>query len=1559
MAKVTSCPPPDELSNLASGHTPAPDMEPLLDHLETCASCLCTVRSLPPSDTLMADLAKAGTVSEGPDAVLVSGLIERLKRLAPAQPRMVSFQCASCAKQLKAKADLAGKKVKCPQCGKAVPVPGEKPTPNATLSSISADKTQPPMNRSEDATVPPRAGPDKMEHTSPSAVPAAQPLTTGAWTDAGDGDAQDEVKLDFLAPAQAPDEIGRLGTYRILKKLGAGGMGMVLLAEDTALNRKVAIKVMLPQFAANAKARERFLREARAAASIEHEHIVPIFQVGEDNKVPFLAMPFLKGEPLDVCLEREGKLPVAEALRIAREMAEGLAAAHANSLIHRDIKPGNIWLEGPKRKVPLLDFGLARAQNDTTHLTQSGTIVGTPAYMAPEQAKGEKVDGRADLFSLGCVLYVMLTGQRPFKGDDTIALLMSLAVATPQLPTLLNREVPDAVSDLTMRLLSKEAAGRPASAQAVADELTTLSEPNDVTHRMARPATQPQKKRRKRVLVAVGLMLVALLGGSIFYGPMIYRIATNQGELIVEVDDPDIEVVLKQDGAVVRDKSKNREFVLTAREGQIEFVQDDAKLLTKTFELSRGGKTRVKVTAQEIAEAKKPAPPRIDVAVAPSPGASPLVRFDAAKIPLAERFPGQPKELVAILGENRGGHSRRIERVAFHPDGKLAASGSEDSVCLWDTATLRVQHFLPGSVGNGGSVTFSPDGKLLAATSGVSSMLRLWDLSGPVPQPLTAITKEGFEFRLLAFLPDSQRILCGGRNGLELWDVRTKKQVRRFEGHKGAVPSLALSPDGHYALSAEDRDGPTGVLKLWDVDSGKELYEKKGQDDGRHLRFAFTPDGKRFSAGSYRFALQMFEVETGKQLAVFSQCKANTTVFTHDGKRIIFGTRDIAFDRGYLGELDVETGEIRRFETNDERSVSSLALSADGTRLLSNNPNNSARLWDVKTGKEMLPRTGHTGPLVGYGFQADGKKLVSVGTDLSIRVWDLTGPAPREQASKGFSASGNAVASAALSPDGQTLAIGDGKEVQQWNVDGEPNLRTRLRMAPFGGEIVGFAGVGTLAAWKHLPGFNSNLWLWDVRGEEPKIIAAQMKLSEIHAISPDAKTVAVLQQGVKVQLLDLTVTPPTERDVFSSPIRAAAFSPDGKTLATCGPDTSKVSLDPMLTVKLWDLSGDKPVQKAELFGKKWDAPADKRPSLAFSPNGKMVLAHSGDGWNIVWDVATHQQLREWHLPGSGPMFFAPDNQHLVTGMDKGALYVLRLDGLAGATTETKPAPTVEGAWLKQVAALPAEDQVKAVADKLQERNPGCDAKMTLKPQLKIEFGAVTNLDIRQPKLTDLSPLQALPGLKTLYCAPNPGVVGELTDLSPLANMKLTELNFANTKVSDLLPLKGMELTKLICARTPVSDLSPLKDMKLTYLDCLGTKVTDLSPLKGMELTSLGCGGTLVSDLSPLKGMPLTRLNCPSTLVTDLSPLRGMPLTSVDCSRSPVSDLSPLKDMPLTILRCDVTKVIDLSPLKGMPLKELHCDFKAERDAEILRSIKTLETINGKPAAVFWKEVDKK
>ncbi len=361
------------------------------------------------------------------------------------------------------------------------------------------------------------------------------------------------ISAPVVSPAAAlgAGEPPSLGGYRILRKLGQGGMGAVYEAEDIKLRRHVALKVMKPEIAQHQDNRERFLREARTAAKVESDFICPIYRVGEDNGVPFIAMPFLKGEPLDAHLKQGRRLPVAEVIRIGKEVAQGLSAAHAAGLVHRDIKPANIWLEthrnGPPRAV-ILDFGLARKQVEDVHLTQSGAIVGTPAYMSPEQARADThVDARTDLFSLGCVLYVLCTGEMPFKGETTMAVLTALATQHPPPPHKLGAPVPRPLSALVMRLLAKDANDRPQTSLEVIAEFqkieADLASPETVSFTtqfkpakssatsgtMARSAGKtsirrpPQLKRATPyalfVLIGLGLLgcVVTVAGGGVYY----------------------------------------------------------------------------------------------------------------------------------------------------------------------------------------------------------------------------------------------------------------------------------------------------------------------------------------------------------------------------------------------------------------------------------------------------------------------------------------------------------------------------------------------------------------------------------------------------------------------------------------------------------------------------------------------------------------------------------------------------------------------------------------------------------------------------------------------------------------------------------------------------------------------------------------------------------------------------------------------------------------------------------------------------------------------------------
>ena len=280
----------------------------------------------------------------------------------------------------------------------------------------------------------------------------------------------DLVTLVFLAPSERPGSIGRLGPYEVLERIGQGGMGVVLKALDERLNRIVAIKVMAPALAGDAVARRRFLREARAAAAVCHEHVVTIHAVDEAAGHPYLVMQPVAGQSLQAKLDRTGPLGVEEILRIGMQVAAGLAAAHAQGLVHRDIKPANVLLENGVERVKITDFGLARAIDDAS-LSTSGTIAGTPRYMSPEQARGEPVDHRTDLFSLGSVLYAMCTGRPPFRADSAVAVLRKVSDESPRPIREQNPEIPEWLAAIIAKLMAKDRAERYQSASEVAELL--------------------------------------------------------------------------------------------------------------------------------------------------------------------------------------------------------------------------------------------------------------------------------------------------------------------------------------------------------------------------------------------------------------------------------------------------------------------------------------------------------------------------------------------------------------------------------------------------------------------------------------------------------------------------------------------------------------------------------------------------------------------------------------------------------------------------------------------------------------------------------------------------------------------------------------------------------------------------------------------------------------------------------------------------------------------------------------------------------------------------------
>jgi WD40 repeat protein/serine/threonine protein kinase len=1068
----------------------------------------------------------------------------------------------------------------------------------------------------------------------PSPVPAAElSATIGAestppasleCTQAGDAS---------LAPPQAADEIGRLGGYRVLKMLGAGGMGMVYQAEDVHLQRPIALKVMKAEVAKNPDNRERFLREARAAAKLKSDHVVTIHQVGEDNQVVFLAMEYLEGMSLDDWMKK-GRIPsLAQTVRIGRQIALGLADAHACGLIHRDIKPGNIWLDNRHQgRVKLLDFGLARGTTEEVHLTQSGAIVGTPAYMAPEQARSEKVDHRVDLFSLGVVLYRLTTGQLPFRGDNTMSILTALALDTPKPPREINADIPPHLAELIERLLSKDREQRPATAKAVADELSQIErEATQPATEERTVQTEPQLANRLRKLPGeastrqltqpvrrwlIAASLLFLLGGVT--AAIVVIIRNQQGEKVAEIAVPD--------------------------KGSVE-IKDNGKIEANRLRKLPG-----------------------DTIAAP---------------PLAPMQPGAPLSPTALVQQPAkllGVRSWTIEKrdvvtadaVAYRSDGMRLAVGSGDgSIRIWEPQSGRLVQVLLGH-DSIFSLAWSPDGRVLAAGSRGKQVVRLWEAeTGRFLRALESPTEQ--ELEVLSWSSDGRRVLAylNARDCLA-WDAADGKLLRKLPIGAGNV---AFSPDGKRlaGIRLESHD-----LTIWDAETGKEV-RKLGKCNAFYSPslLAWSPDGKRLAYGGHE-GLSVVEVETGKECFQHkSELGAFYLQWSPNGRTLAFSLRlhhgvrlmDVA-DGGKLRELDDfgdsllvwspdgktiariqhEWGKVYLYNEATGKRVRTLseglgyldywaALTPDGflvavKEMVSDSP---VVLASVDSGQIFARLNNANGPLA---WSPDGKRLATSGSNHAVILWKDGG-----KVRVTLNGHQQDVTWLAWSPDGKRLASSSEgeKRVLLWDAEKGERLR-ELGPYPAPAESVMWSPDGRLVAFNVA---NVGWHFWDVEQKKLANDPKQWNLRRF-VFAPDGHSALVAKDVVNYRLRDLATgkerghLPYAWLTTFFSP---SSWSPDGRLLAV-----------PVgATFELWrsDLSR----RMRNLSATEWVE------GVAFSADGKLVVGRSRSHRLHLWETDTGR-LRGILLLGekNNGLTIAPDGQY--TGnqqVDRGIVMVVQKD----------------------------------------------------------------------------------------------------------------------------------------------------------------------------------------------------------------------------------------------------------------------------------------------------------
>lgn len=648
--------------------------------------------------------------------------------------------------------------------------------------------------------------------------------------------------LDFLEPTTTPGRIGKIGPFEVIDEVGRGGMGVVLRAVDASLKREVAVKVLDPGLSKQTVARERFCREAQAAAKVSHENIVAVYQVGgEAAGVPYIVMQLVRGQTLEARLKDAGKLSVQETVRIGMQAAAGLAAAHGHSLIHRDIKPANILIEDGSNKVKLTDFGLARAEEDAK-LTRTGFVAGTPLYMAPEQARGEGVDARSDLFSLGSVLYESLTGRPAFDAKTPLMVLRRLTDEHQEPLHKVLPSVPDWLEDIIDKLLEKDPSKRYQSASELETELKNhwdciKPESQDQVEacpiRPSRTIRNLLRNRSPRKLVGTLAATFLLGAASGAFGAWAFLPRDPVSPPVVE---------------------SPKEFAMTPRlSGPV-----------WTLSASRDGKTVI--AGLEDGQ---------------------VVIWDVGNGGAHTSFPA---------------HEGTVWSVDLSDDNRTFVTSSDDgTVKMWDINDLRKPTW---TINNDRSVRSAALNKMLdkVVTGDRVGAVRVWDVSSR-EKPVQEFLHRGV-VNAVAFAHQKPLVASASSSKTAvLWNLEDMKAEKRSDlnlrGHEGPVYSVAFSPDDTVLATASWDHS----IMLWDTATGKRIGMIKDAHDEGIWSIAFACCGKILATAGQDGIVKVWNIdalpaegsaEKATPLKVFTRHigTVHAVHFTADGKSLLTGGRD-------------------------------------------------------------------------------------------------------------------------------------------------------------------------------------------------------------------------------------------------------------------------------------------------------------------------------------------------------------------------------------------------------------------------------------------------------------------------------------------------------------------------------------------------------------------------------------------------------------------------------------------------------------------------------------------
>jgi WD40 repeat protein len=1067
--------------------------------------------------------------------------------------------------------------------------------------------------------------------------------------------------------------------YEVFEELGRGGMGVVYRARQTGLNRPVALKMILAGSHAGPVERERFRREAQAVAALQHPNIVQIFEIGEAAGHPYLALELVDGGSLAQHLVGS-PWPARDAVELVEHVARAVEYAHSQGVVHRDLKPGNILLarekslpsafQSTRNSVPkITDFGLAKRIDETVApdgATKTGAVMGTPSYIAPEQASGKtrEIGPAADVYALGAILYELLTGRPPFRGETPLDTVLQVINEDPVSPKSLQSNVPWDVQTICLKCLMKSPAKRYASALALAEDLRRWLNGEPI---QARPlgswGRSVKWAKRHPALAVLGIGTTAATFAVLAVLSVAYtRVRDAKSQ--------------REHEALEAHRARAKEEIQRKRAEGLAEENEKARFaaVEQTEQLKRESeRNRRSAYALQIAQ--------IAAIAERDPRRAQILLEDPSRCPSDYRDFAWEYLHRLCFREDRAyrehGKGDELESIAVSKGGTfVATAGSQGEIRIWDPRTTRTFAVLVGHRGRIQGLAFSPDGGVLAS-AGEDGTVRLWEFPEDMldlarrtmsaitfigdfvrPFQLRAIavltTGKGVRANCVAFTPDGRTLVAGCSSGaLHYWTfdaMRPNVLDIATVGGLGATGLWKLrQPNAPPRTAGAYGYGISPVRSIAFSDSGRMLAI--GQDD-RTVWVQIASEGRLFT-GPFVYSDRRLDSHAGPIVALAFSPDERSLFTANNGARPVirvYDTQTWKEDRRLIGHTDV---------------IFTLAVSPDGTRLASGAADKSVRLWDLEEGRELATLMGHDHEVRSLAFGGDRRSVISVGGDGLVRVWNT---AARANESADVTGRDTPILSASLDSNGSMFAFADGSghillrtaDVVGGRFEPRPGsigfqsfpVKTLLHS---GGRCVAVAPNGHAV----YAGTNDSLLVWrflrlnSPKTKEPTVAMIQSpvpivvpvpKPIKAMLVSPDSSHLATWDEdGVRLwkttdfmNAVEARKAVPTEL-VKDPAIAAMAFHPNGKHLA--------VALEN--GVRVVDLDGKTAAELPHLH-------AAAVTTIAFDHDGKQLATASAEGvvkvWNTGPDLAlTHQVDIPAHTGPATAIAFTPGGRTLATG----------------------------------------------------------------------------------------------------------------------------------------------------------------------------------------------------------------------------------------------------------------------------------------------------------------------